>query len=341
MTAELVEQLLELGKPDRARAALRPLLAAEPESVPLLHLQVRVELTDENWAAALAAAQRYAAAAPHSGLPHAYRAMALVELGEPDDAVIAARTGVARDPERAWLHYQLARAADQHPLGAHEARAAAEQAVRLDPEDADYHFFLGLVARSKFNDLATARSAYEHTLRLQPDHANAMNNLAVLDLGSGRRRSAVRGFTDAALLAPDDTLIGGNIVRTLRIGLLHRRWWVLGITLASVITFTVLAPAGATPWIPALAVLAAVAVFWPVLLGVLVAGYPEHLRRTVRRALYRDPACLPALIGMVTTTLACPVLVLCLGTLHISALFLPVAIWFAVWMGIAARRAGR
>ena len=93
------------------------------------------------------------------------------------------------------------------------ARAAAQTAIQLAPNQAGCWQTLGdidLTARAR----PQARTSYVRALRIDPANSDAMNNLAIIDLKSGRIGRAYRGIV-AAGRTDSKPLISLNLGRLL------------------------------------------------------------------------------------------------------------------------------
>ena len=103
--------------------------------------------------------------------PHVERATAMLKAGKLDEALSAARSGIAANPASAEARLAAARALGR--LGRWtESVEELRRAVRLDPLSADIHRELGFAAVRK-GDLTTALASWEQYLRLAPDGAEA------------------------------------------------------------------------------------------------------------------------------------------------------------------------
>lgn len=204
-----VADLLELRRHAEARAALRPLLAEQPDDPGLHGLLAQAQLGEGDLPGALASANRLVALAPDDEWGHRVAAVVLDRMERPEEATHAAAQAVRLAPLHWQTHHVYAQVAvDARGMGRH-ARAAAERAVALAPHEADAHAVLGLVAH-RFSDDATAAAAYQRALQLDPQHATALHNLTMLRGGVRLSRSA-QGLGAALRLAPDDELMRGNV----------------------------------------------------------------------------------------------------------------------------------
>jgi tetratricopeptide (TPR) repeat protein len=142
--------------------------------------------------------------APDQAVLHALLALCLIEQEQPEQALAAAHTATALDPESAWYYYVLASVWDQ--LGRFkEAHAALQEALTRNPADADC---FALLANLYFQESRwpEALQSAEQALSLAPDHLMAANlrSMALVRLGKGPQ--ALEGLTVALHQQPDYAL---------------------------------------------------------------------------------------------------------------------------------------
>jgi hypothetical protein len=89
-----------------------------------------------------------------------------------------------------------------------DALVEVDEALRLGPTDVDTLVLRGSILHD-MGRIPQSTAAYEQALALEPANAEALNNLAVNRLRSGKFSHALRGFLGAA--GSDPTL--GNLVR--------------------------------------------------------------------------------------------------------------------------------
>lgn len=185
--------------PDAERVA-RDALAQTPE-----HPRLLLELAVALWGAdraeeALDVCQAAIAAAPEEERGYRVHALVLLKLGRHDEAIEAASVAVRLAPHGPYpadtMSLVLYRAGHLRP-----AYAEARRHITLDPHNPDGHCRVGAIL-TDVKDYALARQAYQEALRLNPEHALARNNLARVELLTGRTAKALRGFLDSGRADP-------------------------------------------------------------------------------------------------------------------------------------------
>lgn len=109
--------------------------------------------------------------APEDARPHVERARALLESGNAEGSLAAARQAIGADPQLTDARVAMARALNKlgrHNDGAEELR----RALQLDPLHADAHLEMGYCAAAR-GDLNEAIASWERYLRMLPDAGNA------------------------------------------------------------------------------------------------------------------------------------------------------------------------
>lgn len=201
------ERLLELGRPEQARAQITLVLAAAPDDAAAHRLLVRCLLNLDD-PGALDAALRAVSLAPDHEQGYRLASLACIKAGMDEQAVMHAREAVALAPHEWRAHHVLTRALTRpDPYAAYEAGLVGRQ---LAPHEPAMHLVVGLAAL-KSGRTDRAEESFRKVLQLEPDNATARNNLAVVDLRSGRFGAAMDGFSAALTADPRLHLARGNL----------------------------------------------------------------------------------------------------------------------------------
>lgn len=111
------------------------------------------------------------AGAPEDARPHLERARAMLESGNADGSLSAARQAIAADPQLAEARVALARALSK--LGRlNDAAEELRRALQLDPLHAETHLEMGYCSAAR-GDLSEAMGAWERYLRMLPSGGHA------------------------------------------------------------------------------------------------------------------------------------------------------------------------
>ncbi|MCP2262562.1 Tetratricopeptide repeat-containing protein [Streptoalloteichus tenebrarius] len=173
-------ELTRSGQHAEAVRLLRPVVRSHPDhALAWCHLAAAL-LDDGQHEAALNAARRAAVVDATLEWAHRLASLALTELGRPAEAVLAAREAARLKPGEWRCQVALAEAlvADGR-AGAPEAVDAAREAVRLAPHEARPREVLGDVALAG-RRLDDAEHAYRDALRIDPGSEHAGLNLAMV-----------------------------------------------------------------------------------------------------------------------------------------------------------------
>jgi len=190
----LAEAHLDGGRPRDALRSISVALASTPDDTQAMGLFVRAQLELENWAAALAAAQRLVTLAPDETGPLILLALSYAGTANWTDALSAGRTVITLDPH-AWQGFTLlAHLQVNAKTVTDETFELAREAIRLAPDLAEPHVELGNVWLAK-RKWAKAEDCYRTALRIDPSDLEARNNLALV---ASRRGDA--GSSAAALI---------------------------------------------------------------------------------------------------------------------------------------------
>ena len=128
------------------------------------------------------------------------RGRALANEGKRDAAISAYRAAIARDPNYAEAHNNLANLLRE--LGDAEGAATHyETAARCRPDYALAHFNLACL-RQAAGQLDAAREAYAKAIAAKPDWAEPHYNLATIERVAGNTEQAAAGFRRTVTLDP-------------------------------------------------------------------------------------------------------------------------------------------
>lgn len=193
-----VETLIELRRYPEAELGLRGLLADDPDNTEAMILLADVLEELGRSGEGVQVARAAVSAAPDDPRAHRVLCHLLLRESRPAEAVEAAEVAVRLAPWDWTTHYTLGLAlrSGRRPR-ARDALACANEAVRLAPHASHAHNLAGLC----LDDLRLhdeAQRAYAEALRLDPQNTMALNNLAALNLGSGKL-SRASAFLTAGL----------------------------------------------------------------------------------------------------------------------------------------------
>jgi Flp pilus assembly protein TadD len=214
--------LLRLNRPREAGEIAARAAASAPHEPDAWVTLARCYAMSDQPLPALRAANRAVALDPVDPTPHVIAAEVLGALGNPTEAERAARRAVELGPFDASAHARLAIALAQL-AGRPEmfgffwrrclrtAQHHAKRAIELCPAGTTGHFAAGFVA-ARGDRSRQARAHYRRVLAVDPQHAAALNNLAVLDMTSGRLVRSGNGFRRALVADPSMALARRNII---------------------------------------------------------------------------------------------------------------------------------
>ena len=233
------ETLLDLRRDAEAEQRFRDVLASDPQSVrALLGLGRALNRQDRHEEAESAVRSALALDPEHAG-GHQVLVDVLCDRGDGPAAVAAAERARALAPHDFTSHYQHARAllSLRRPR-VRDAYESALRAVDLAPHSPDAHNLVGLCLDSLgYHDHAQA--AFRNALAIDPLHTLAQNNLAATEMDRGRLGRAAGMLRSAVGNDPQEKRLHENLDAVLL--LLGRRvLWslfgaavVLGIMLAT------------------------------------------------------------------------------------------------------------
>jgi tetratricopeptide (TPR) repeat protein len=170
------------GRIAEAAQAYEQLLAAVPQHADALHLLSGIQLQLGRMSEALNSLTRLVAVRPSAGA-HYNRALCLMALGQPVDALAA--YGLAIDADPTLAPARVNRGVLLHQLGRpQEALVDFDAVLALAPQPAEVHHYRGLSLRA-MRRLEEALASFERALALNPDFAEAHNSrgLCLFDLG--------------------------------------------------------------------------------------------------------------------------------------------------------------
>jgi tetratricopeptide (TPR) repeat protein len=277
------EALREIGRATDAIAILGRIVAESPSNAQALCQLAQCYNATRDHHSMLTAADRAAAANPHSEWAHRLRSLALHNLGRHPDAVTAAKRSIELAPNAWRPHMILADAVlvSPHPSDKRRAYEAALRALQIAPQAADAHVTMGRVLLN-IGEHEHARTYFTNALALDPTNAAAHTNLAVTQLRSGNVVAAGRGFGAVAAANPTEDMYARNVSASAFV-------WVQGILDAGVVTVVAALIVGMaiTPAVSAFVTLAALVAF--IIGSVLAFGrLPVPMRRLALRG--RNPA---------------------------------------------------
>lgn len=193
------------------------ILAEQPFDADCLHLLGVVELQRGNHAKALKHLDRAISIAPSAASFHYHRALALQDLGRPQDASEAYLQAIALRPDHADAHSNLGSVL--RALGRHvDAMASLDRAISLHPDHASaHHNRANLLAQMGRH--ADAVKDYGRAIRLAPQRVESHCNRGLSFLELGEHDAALENLDNALRLQPDHPqalLNRGNVLAQLR-----------------------------------------------------------------------------------------------------------------------------
>jgi len=199
---ERVDLLLELNRPQDARAIAAEALTLDPSSV-AAHCQLaRVLKAQGDLTTALKAAETAVVLDPQEEWGHRLRALILLDAGKGELALEAALEAVRLDPEQPGVLHCIVRCAAATGRGK-LARIWAERGRDLQPGDASAHALLGTVAMDE-RDWRDAETHLRRSLEIDASCWATVYNLGLVLQSQGRPKEAITTFYQAAQLAPAD-----------------------------------------------------------------------------------------------------------------------------------------
>jgi predicted TPR repeat methyltransferase len=129
-----------------------------------------------------------------------YRGVLLHQLGRHDEGIAQMEHSLAREPDRADWHNNLAIAL-QSCSRFEDAIREYERAIALDPNHANAYSNLGVLLRATGRP-AEAEAAYHNAIRINPTHIDAYTNLGILLNGLKRTQESVACFCKVITLRP-------------------------------------------------------------------------------------------------------------------------------------------
>jgi Flp pilus assembly protein TadD len=212
----VADAYFDSGNYERAREVLRRSLAEHPNDPDLLAQHARAEFMLGNYPAAAWGAYAALSVAPQDEMAMRIYALSLDGLGRAYDAMWMAWRTVTAHPNNPLAHRLYARLLQksrQFP----SALLLVDEALRLDPMSVDALILRGSILHD-LRRISESDAAYRQALTLDPGNAEALNNIGVNRLRSGKFMRALRGFLGAA--GNDPTF--GDLARR-NIGVVLRR----------------------------------------------------------------------------------------------------------------------
>ncbi|MFC0597473.1 hypothetical protein [Streptomyces palmae] len=233
------EALLEVGRPEEARALLYTYLNVHQHDAVAWTLTAACFIDMRKWGGALNTAEVALRVNPEHAMAHIHRSTALLKLGRAREAVAA-----AREAGRLAPHHWLPHAALSHALrgaGAFpEALAAGEESIRLAPEQT-VPYFARYFALLALGERERAMQTMHEVLRIDPGNANAHNNLAAdrLDDKGGDLFAATEDLAIALAHNPTSQWSRHNLEVIAYRMLRRARWLALGCLLVALAAMVV------------------------------------------------------------------------------------------------------
>lgn len=194
--------LRDHGDPEAALRHLHLALSLSPEDVTIFNNIGSIHFAAGRFAQARQAFEAGLARRRDWALLWRNYGATLVGLDLPDRAVAALTQALQREPNDAWAHYHLGRAATKLN-DAVTAIAAFGEALRLDQKNHGIATALGALC-DEVGDFARADLAYRHALLLDPDDVATILRVARRLTHSDKADEAMILLDHAATLAPGD-----------------------------------------------------------------------------------------------------------------------------------------
>ncbi|NUT03395.1 MAG: tetratricopeptide repeat protein [Hamadaea sp.] len=216
------QNLIDIGRAEDARRLLRRILAEQPQSYLALCTLAQADHEVGDFDAMLTHADAATAALPEAGWAHRLRSVALAATFRFGASVDAARTATSVAPSQWQSHTVLADSLLNQPLPPDhdvcEGFLAARRAVELAPAEPRTHIALGL-AYAKIGDRRRAGECFATALSLDPLHVIARNNLAAMQLQTGRYTAAGQRLVEVLADDPHFDVLHRNLVTA------ANGWW--------------------------------------------------------------------------------------------------------------------
>lgn len=188
------------GNYERAREVLRRSLAEQPNDPVLLAQHARADFLLDNYSSAAWGAYAALSAAPEDEMAMRIYALSLDGLGRGYEALWMAWRTVIAHPNEPLAHRLYARLL-QKSRQFSSALLAVDEALRLNPTSVDTLLLRGSILHD-LGRIAESDASYRQALTLDPGNAEALNNIGVNRLQSGKFAPALRGFLGAAGVDP-------------------------------------------------------------------------------------------------------------------------------------------
>jgi protein O-mannosyl-transferase len=146
---------------------------------------------------------------PDAAMAHYNLGTTLIKAGQTDEAIRQFREAIHLKPDDAKTRNNLGMAfVTRGQLD--EAIRQFQEVLRLNPNHVDAHYNLGTALGMK-GQIEEAILQFQQALRLKPDYAEAHNNLGNTLRGKGQINEAISQFQEAIRLKPDDPEFHGNL----------------------------------------------------------------------------------------------------------------------------------
>jgi tetratricopeptide (TPR) repeat protein len=198
----LADRLIAAGKPKEALPLLKRAIDLGGPDADVYNTLGRAYYDDERDLDALAAFRKALELDDTRPPCWVNRALALRQLGRPDEAIDDLHQAIKLQADNAGAYYWLNMLTDRNcttSLG----RDAAHQAARLAPDNAEFLYNDGW-CKGQANDWAGALAPLAHAAGLNPDDAGTVYELAVAQYNLDKFGEAAANFAKAAKLDPKD-----------------------------------------------------------------------------------------------------------------------------------------
>lgn len=149
---------------------------------------------------------------PNDGQAHCGLGNALMATGKLDEAMLCHRRALRLEPDSFQAHYNLANALRMLGRLA-QAEAGYRRATELAPEFAEAHYNLGNVLQD-LGEFGASAASFRRALEIKPDYLDAHNNLGHVLGELGQLKPALASFRRALEIQPDFLDARSNLLFT-------------------------------------------------------------------------------------------------------------------------------
>jgi tetratricopeptide (TPR) repeat protein len=160
-----------------------------------------LRFNDQQYQSAIAHYVDYMVLAGESSRVHRNIGMSLVQLGEPESALISFDRALALDPTDATIYYNIAMVYEEQG-NFEKTRKNLENAVDLDPYFDEAQYELAKLLKNN-GQLQESISEFKRLIARSPAHYRALNGLATCYLAMKDADSAVNLLRDAIKVFPN------------------------------------------------------------------------------------------------------------------------------------------